>query len=126
MNFLNVFSAELISAKQIKLNTQINGVKNVSNKYISASVSLRDADNIHFCLGVVYHPKYIITAARCVYQVSKLDDFGQMSVLAGANISPFSHQIGYVLKINFPDGYEDDESDLRAVNDIAIITVSIV
>ena len=112
------------STQQNQLNGKMPGDYPHEYKYISATVSLRDEDDNHFCLGTAFKPQRILTTANCVFSKSNVVDFGGMYVLARANFHPEAGIKCHVQKISINRHYESRIEDISLENNLAIITVS--
>ena len=94
------------------------------SKYISATVLLMDSNDVQFCFGTVFRPRHVITTASCVYNYSRHASFRGMYVLVEANFYPeygIRHNVENIKCSNY---YEHADIDIRMLNDIAVIIVS--
>ena len=121
-----MFPTEIDLNQLNQINGKMPGIYMPDVKYIMATVSLRDKNDIQFCLGTAFRPRHILTTATCVYNQTRADDVEGMYVWVGGNFNPEDGVKYNVQKINVNSNYESEDAITRMRNDIAIITVSIV
>ena len=124
--FSNVSQIEFNPKQLTQIKGKMPGIYRTDVKYIMATVSLRDENNTHLCLGTAFRPRRILTTSTCVEPKLNEDNFGGMYVWVGGN---FHSEDGIKLSIQTIKCSSYHEN--RTVNEdmqynIAIVTVSIV